>query len=94
MKDKLDREKVPYFSHLEGPFHNIGISMTDPLGSYTGTPISPEMSRYRMRTIFNEKAGCCTLLFYISPLYFRRVAWPPRICRCCLLVSSTCRTCS
>ena len=41
MKDKLDREKVPYFSHLEGPFHNVGISMTDPLGSYTGQPIDP-----------------------------------------------------
>lgn len=42
MKDKQERENIPYFSHLEGPFHNIGISMTDPLGSYTGTPISPD----------------------------------------------------
>jgi hypothetical protein len=41
MKDKVERKRAPYFSHLEGPFHNIGISMTDPLGSYTGRPADP-----------------------------------------------------
>ena len=41
MKQKHQQEQIPYLSHLEGPFHNIGISMTDPLGSYTGQPIDP-----------------------------------------------------
>jgi len=42
MKDKKDIEKIPYLEPLHGPFHNVGISMTDPLGSYTGTPILPD----------------------------------------------------
>ena len=31
---------------------------------------------------------------YYFPLYFRRVAMPPRICRCCLFMVSTCNTCA
>ena len=36
----------------------------------------------------SRMAGLCHSL----PLYFRRVARPPRICRCCLFTSRTCRT--
>ena len=42
MKNKYEREDVPYFSHLEDCFHKIGVSLTDPLGGYTGVPIPPE----------------------------------------------------
>ncbi|MBE6959591.1 MAG: 5-deoxy-glucuronate isomerase [Ruminococcaceae bacterium] len=41
MKHKHEREDVPYLSHLEESFHKIGISLTDPLGSYTGIPVLP-----------------------------------------------------
>lgn len=42
MKQKKDVNKLPHMTPLQGPFHNIGISMTDPLGTYTGIPMPPD----------------------------------------------------
>ena len=42
MKKKKDVEQTSHMTPLLGPFRNIGISLTDPMGSYTGIPISPD----------------------------------------------------
>ena len=42
MKDKYEQKTVPFYSYPDGPFHNVRFGMTDPLGSYTGVPVSPE----------------------------------------------------
>ena len=42
MKHKHDREDVPYSPRLEDTFLKFGISLTDPLGGYTGIPIPPD----------------------------------------------------
>ncbi|MBP3479872.1 MAG: hypothetical protein J6K03_10425 [Oscillospiraceae bacterium] len=42
MKQKKDVDKIPHMTPLLGPFRNIGISLTDPMGSYTGIPIPPD----------------------------------------------------
>lgn len=42
MKKDKKGDEIPYMTPLLGPFRNIGISLTDPLGSYTGIPMPPD----------------------------------------------------
>ena len=42
MKDKIEGEKVPFFSRLEGSVRDVDIALIDPLGSYTGKTVWPD----------------------------------------------------
>ncbi len=67
----------------------------DPCSLAVSSPDEKELrffQKQKIRRVCRKTQVLRQTLIAYSPLYFLRVAMPPRMCRCCLFTSSTWRT--